>query len=1481
MHLFRSLSAKILATVIITFSVISIYVLFQYRTTHHLKGESTRINLAGQLRFRAFEIGWLLNHLYRVAIVNPSENKNKEIADEIKYEMEMFDRTLQHLRYGEPSLGIKPIGYNEALKILDRIEKRWTEVMKPVVLEALSMPADTSESKMRTVLNPFEDNLHGFVNEIDNFVRFLSNDMEKELRLSTRGNLYMLGIVMAGALVILFITRTTILRPIKRLSDAANRLRRGEFDVKVDIKTGDELEALGDEFNKMTRKIKETLTERKRLIKNLEGIHKATKAIISNIDYKTILKEVVEEGRDLLGSRYAALGILRKEGGYEEFIPAGIDEETYNELIKKQGFPEGKGLLGYLIKESRPIRIDNIQEHPASSGFPEGHPAMKSFLGVPIILHDEIIGRLYFADKIDGSIFTEEDENLALSYVSTVALVINNARQYSELKERKEELEIISRVTVAAHSSTDIDRMLENVLDELLDLGQLSLRKKGAVLLSDPSENSLRLVVNRNFSEEEKRVCSYILYGECLCGAAAAEKRTVISSTCSKRLESGIIDSDEYKHINIPLLVRDKVLGVICLYSPATSSLRQRDLRIYKLIGEIIATSLQNLLNYRYIEDLSSFPEHSPSPIIELDLKGNVTYLNLAARTLLKEKEWTIDEILPERTLFHIKKAIASDDGTTYIERRIKELYFGMFIHPYKERIRFYLYDITDRKTAELLQNKKEQRIRKQMETLFELSRSRSLREGNLGEFLKLATWAASSVLDVERVGVWFFDERQERLICEKLYERSRRRYTSDHTLLVKECPEYFSALMNTPVIKADNAMVDPRTAAFSESYLRPSNIGAMLDAQIRYGGRVIGVICHEHVGGTRQWSVEDESFATSLAEIISSAYEITKRLQYEQRIRELNNELMALNTASNKLINLDKRENIYKRVCLLAYEVFNLKMAWVGLIEKDSYQIKPAFYCGHENGYLKDVTIHWDNSHLGQGPSGRAIRKRSPVVVNDIENDPSYEPWREKALKRGYLSSMAIPLICARGEVVGVLNLYSGEKGYFNEERVKVVQAFANQTATVIENVRLVENLDRKVKERTKELEVTNQELQQLNIELEMRRQEAEAARMMAEAANRAKSNFLANMSHELRTPLNAIIGFSEMLLRDIGGKLTERQKDYVQDILESGTHLLSLINDILDLSKVELGMMELEYSRINIRSLIEESLLFIKEKAIKHRIKLTVDIADVPMIEGDRKRLKQVLVNLLSNAAKFTPDGGRITVTARKLKEESSIPYPENVEYVEISVEDTGVGIRPEDIPRLFKPFQQLGSIYEKKQEGTGLGLALCKRIVERHHGKIYVKSELGKGSIFSFVVPVKRTDVEKSLPEKDILHPLTGLLTWKSVLRHLNRIISYHRREGIGFGIIQIMFYNIDSREDWRILADRLKRTLRRHEIIGHNMERNCIYIIVLDSNRNEVNRAAERFLRVMKNFDYSVELSVVTFPEDGKDRDTLLSGFGYNK
>lgn len=246
-------------------------------------------------------------------------------------------------------------------------------------------------------------------------------------------------------------------------------------------------------------------------------------------------------------------------------------------------------------------------------------------------------------------------------------------------------------------------------------------------------------------------------------------------------------------------------------------------------------------------------------------------------------------------------------------------------------------------------------------------------------------------------------------------------------------------------------------------------------------------------------------------------------------------------------------------------------------------------------------------------------------------------------------------------------------------------------------------------------------------------------AAKSAAETANRAKSDFLANMSHELRTPLNAIIGFSEVLEDGLYGDLNDRQKTYAHHIYTSGKHLLSLINDILDLSKVEAGKMEFEASRFPIRAVLNSSVVMLKEKAMKHGLALSVEVepeADIP-IEADERKIKQIVFNLLSNAVKFTPDGGRVTVRARMAAVENG---SEEQRMLEVCIEDTGIGIKEEDLPRLFGEFTQFNhSVLTKEYEGTGLGLALTKRLVELHHGRIWVESEYGKGSRFYFTLPV----------------------------------------------------------------------------------------------------------------------------------------------
>ena len=234
-------------------------------------------------------------------------------------------------------------------------------------------------------------------------------------------------------------------------------------------------------------------------------------------------------------------------------------------------------------------------------------------------------------------------------------------------------------------------------------------------------------------------------------------------------------------------------------------------------------------------------------------------------------------------------------------------------------------------------------------------------------------------------------------------------------------------------------------------------------------------------------------------------------------------------------------------------------------------------------------------------------------------------------------------------------------------------------------------------------------------------------------ETASRHKSEFLANMSHELRTPLNAILGFSQVLQQKLFGELNAKQEEYVEDILSSGNHLLALINDVLDLSKVEAGQIELELAPFSLREAVEGGVVMVRERASKNRIALATEIApEVPVVRGDERRVRQVLFNLLSNAVKFTPAGGRIEVGAAEVDGE-----------IHVAVADTGPGIAPEDAERIFEEFQQT-DLGAGKREGTGLGLALSRRLVELHGGRIWVESELGAGSRFVFTLPADGTAV-----------------------------------------------------------------------------------------------------------------------------------------
>ena len=359
-----------------------------------------------------------------------------------------------------------------------------------------------------------------------------------------------------------------------------------------------------------------------------------------------------------------------------------------------------------------------------------------------------------------------------------------------------------------------------------------------------------------------------------------------------------------------------------------------------------------------------------------------------------------------------------------------------------------------------------------------------------------------------------------------------------------------------------------------------------------------------------------------------------------------------------------------------------------------------------------------------GVGLPGRVWASGEPAWITDVLADANF-PRLGAASGAGLHAAFGFP-IHTRDGVLGVMEFFSDDVREPDQAILTMMGSIGTQLGQFIERKvaeealrEAKEELEQKVIERTQEIADKNQQL---------------------EIANQHKSEFLASMSHELRTPLNAIIGFSEVLLERLFGDLNDKQEDYLKDVLTSGKHLLSLINDILDLSKVEAGKMELDAGSFSLREALETGLTMIKERAANHGIRLTLEVQDgIDIVEADERKIKQALFNLLSNAIKFTPDGGSISVSARLAGD-----------MVEVSVADTGIGIAPEDQPKVFEEFQQVGQS-AAKVEGTGLGLPLAKRFVELHGGQMWLRSEPGQGSTFSFSLPLRQAAPQEPIVDR----------------------------------------------------------------------------------------------------------------------------------
>lgn len=562
-------------------------------------------------------------------------------------------------------------------------------------------------------------------------------------------------------------------------------------------------------------------------------------------------------------------------------------------------------------------------------------------------------------------------------------------------------------------------------------------------------------------------------------------------------------------------------------------------------------------------------------------------------------------------------------------------------------------------------------RLLEQQAALTALTQSRLFHGEALEQAVELVTEWAAHLMRIERVSLWRYTETRSAIRCEDLYERGPDRHSRGAELLAEHFPAYFQALSQSESIVADDAHTDPRTREFSQSYLGPLGITAMMDIPIHLQGRLAGVLCHEQIGQPVAWTPEDRLLGTAMANLVALAIERSERQRAERELsktRDAAQDEIREHTAELRFAN-----------SRLAHEVAVLKASEECF--KTALRISPIAACLHDRE-LRYTWIHDPN--LGFAPE--QVLGKTDFEVLDHDLAMRMARVKRRVLETGVGERVEMPAHAPPRADTEFFDL--------------VVEPLRDAGGAVIG------------------LACTG-----VNITERKRAQaELKAAKEAAEAANRAKTEFLANVSHDLRTPLNSVLGYAQ-LLRSKGGLSDEQQKT-LRIIQGSGEHLLGLIDDILDMAKIEAGTLDIHAEDFDLPDLLEDLATSVRPRTAARGLSFTrADWSDIPeRVRGDGRRLRQVLTNLLDNAIKYTQTGGM------------ALKCGEHEGRLRFVVEDTGIGIGPEHLAEIFEVFHQVRDP-GRYAEGTGLGLAICKRLVRLMGGELRVSSTLGMGSRFWF--------------------------------------------------------------------------------------------------------------------------------------------------
>ena len=1081
----------------------------------------------------------------------------------------------------------------------------------------------------------------------------------------------------------------------------------------------------------------------------LEGSH----AVLKYREFKESARSIFDSCKNLIGATAGYVALLSQDATQTEVLfldsggrPCAVDPSLPMPV---------RGLREIAYRTGKTVYDNYFPQSEWTKYAPAGHVTLDNVLFAPLVIEGKAVGVLGLANKAGG--FTEHDAEMATAFGNLAAVALYNSRileslenSKAEIARRNDELAAHNVIATAISQSLDLDTILNTALDKVLAIVEV---EAGGIFILDRNEKMMMLRVHCGLSEEFVQATQRIKVGEGITGRAVAERQPVmvdLPDYSTERLTAIVAREGLQSLISVPLVSKGIALGALNLGSMRRRAFSQKEIDFLVVVGQQIGVAVENAQLYEQVktqrvEEQATLLRLSQEFLAILEPQetmrravataAEALHADCADFMLLDEDEKALtlgfsqgrehligrlqipntDETFPGNIVRQKTPVIIEDtasDGRFQVPSFIHECgavsALGVPVLAGEKTVGALIVDTQKRRLfspeeahfLSLIANQTAMAIEKAR--LFEEARRRLSRLTALGEVHRAITslHKLDEILAILLENVIRFshvDSATMMLLRPNSDELEsiaslgvENKQLATLRLKVGEGAAGWVAKEGLPLAITD-IQSDPRF--HYKDLAAEARIISYIGIPLIVAGKTIGVL-NLSTRQRHEFTAEEVDFLTTLGGEAAMAVENAQLYdQIEKRAKELNREVI--------------RQKQYAETVLhsIADGVYTVDLNRVVLSWSKGGEAITGYTAEEAIGRSCADFLH----HTDESGEVLCRTNRCPFLRVWASGQPVGTEQVSAHHKEGWLVPMAVtaaPIFDESGRSIGAVEVFRDVSK--ERELLKSIQE-----------------------------------------------------------ASRAKSEFLANMSHELRTPLNTIIGFSELMANEMAGPITDEQKEYLGDVIDSSRHLLSLINDILDLSKVEAGKMELELSECSVKEIIERTIVMFKEKAFKHRIKMEIGI-EIENIMVDERKIKQVLFNLLSNAMKFTPDGGSVNVSARKVrssefgvrtnKDRETLKFQDSKElfmsselitldselhrnFIEISVEDTGIGISEEDQKRLFQPFQQLDTTLTKKYPGTGLGLHLCKKFVELHGGRIWVESEVERGSRFSFTIPIRQ--------------------------------------------------------------------------------------------------------------------------------------------